>query len=117
MTALVVEDEGEVRKLTADMMYELGHSVLVARTGSEALGLLSGGGKVDVFITDLVLPDTDGTSLASEVTRRYPGVKIVLATASLQFENTAGYPVLRKPFSRQQLSDLLAGIFTKASLS
>lgn len=117
MTALVVEDEGEVRKLTADMMYELGHSVLVARTGSEALGLLSGGGKVDVLITDLVLPDTDGTSLASEVTRRYPGVKIVLATASLQFENTAGYPVLRKPFSRQQLSDLLAGIFTKASLS
>jgi two-component system, NtrC family, sensor kinase len=118
MTVLVVEDEDEVRKLTADMLHELGHSILVCRTGSEALGLLSGGGEVDLVITDLVLPGMDGSALASEVTRRYPGVKVVLTTASLQFDNKAGYPVLRKPFSRQQVSDLLASVLkTERSLS
>jgi two-component system, NtrC family, sensor kinase len=110
MTVLVVEDEDEVRKLTSDMLQELGHSVLVARSGSEALALLSGGGKVDLLIADLVLPGMDGGALASEVARLYPGIKIALATASPQFDNNPSYPVLRKPFSRQQVSDLLANI-------
>jgi signal transduction histidine kinase len=113
MTVLIVEDEDEVRKLTADMLHELGHLVLVARTGSEALGLLSGGGKVDLLVTDLVLPGTDGGALASQVASLYPDIKIALATASPQFQNRAGYPVLRKPFTRQDVSDLLANFSKK----
>jgi two-component system NtrC family sensor kinase len=117
LTALVVEDEDEVRKLIVDMLHELGHSVLVARTGPEALALLSAGGTVDLLITDVVLPGLDGSTLASQVTTLYPGMKIALATASQDFNNEAGYPVLRKPFSREQVSDLLANFLqTGASL-
>jgi CheY-like chemotaxis protein len=108
---LVVEDEEEIRKLTVEMLHELGHSPLVARNSKEALALLSAGGHVDVLITDVGLPGSDGIALASELRKRYPQVKVLLATAFLQIENPAGHPVLRKPFDKQRLAEALDHLY------
>jgi two-component SAPR family response regulator len=88
----------------------LGHSPLIARTTKEALGLLSGENGVDVLFADVGL-SADGITLASEVRRRYPQVKILLATALLQVENAANYPLLRKPFDKGGLTEALNGLY------
>jgi two-component system, NtrC family, sensor kinase len=109
---LVVEDENEIRKLTVEMLHDLGHTPLIARSSKEALGLLSGGGHIDVLITDVGLSGSDGTALAGDVMRLYPQVKVLLATAFLQIDNPAGHPVLRKPFDKQALDNALNRLYS-----
>ncbi len=63
-TILVVEDEAEVRRIVVEVLEGLGYRVLEAPDGVEALDLLRGdGGRVDLVITDVIMPRMGGREL------------------------------------------------------
>ncbi len=109
LRVLLVEDEQMIRVLTADILAELGHSVLAAGDAAEALALLAAH-PVDVLLTDISLPGRPGTELAAEARRLVPGLRIVFASGydqapALPGDDGAGpRPVyLRKPYGEREL--------------
>jgi two-component system, NtrC family, sensor kinase len=105
---LVVEDDDEVRKLEITMLHDLGYNVLVARSVSEALSILSANGPVDILLTDHVLRGADdGVELGKKATKIRPEISVFLATASL--EVASPFPIVKKPFGADDLSKALGG--------
>jgi PAS domain S-box-containing protein len=118
-TVLVVEDEAAVRQITADLLSDLGHRVLVAGDGVEALAVLSKEPKVDLLISDVVMPGgIDGAALATMARQSRPELRVLLVTgygfgSGGEGSGSAGFEVLRKPYRPSQLSakveEVLAG--------
>ncbi len=110
-TILLVEDDGLIRINTAEMLEGLGHTVIEARNAAEALAALDKGA-IEVMISDLGLPDMDGTDLASEATRRRPDLAIIYATG--QDRISAGLPptalIVTKPYGEPELEAALAKV-------
>ncbi|MCW1427834.1 ATP-binding protein [Novosphingobium sp. JCM 18896] len=68
---LVVEDQGEIRKLLARQLRGAGYAVVEARDGDEGLELYGDGGGFDLVITDIVMPGTlQGPALAKQIRSR-----------------------------------------------
>jgi signal transduction histidine kinase len=106
-TILVVEDEEIVRDSTVRILQNLQFTVLSAGSGTEALRVLGGGPKVDLLLTDLVMPDMSGITLAAQA-----GLPVLFMSgyADSQLRNTGLTTTsdhIEKPFSPQ---DLVAAI-------
>ncbi len=65
---------------TAEMLAELGHQVLEANSGKEALAIMEREAHVDLVITDQAMPHMSGAQLAKELRARWPDLAIVVAT-------------------------------------
>ena len=67
-TVLLVEDDDQVRTVTAQVLETEGYQVLEAKTGAEALQIYqTASGPIDLLLTDLVLADMDGVKLAARI--------------------------------------------------
>jgi CheY-like chemotaxis protein len=103
---MVVDDDALVRLGTIAMLEDLGHRTLEARSGAEALVLLSTHPEVDILITDQVMPGMSGLELARIVRERVADLPIILATgyAELPAGDEASFVVrLAKPFRQAEL--------------
>jgi PAS domain S-box-containing protein len=78
-TILVIDDDHRVREALADMLTTVGHRVEQARSATDALAILQNN-QFNLVFTDLAMPETDGWSVAREIRRRWPAVKIVLTS-------------------------------------
>ena len=76
---LVVEDDELVRKPLLELFKEAGFKVFEARDGEEALKILAEE-KIDLIISDLVMPKLGGEELAQIVQEKYPGIKLILSS-------------------------------------
>jgi PAS domain S-box-containing protein len=77
-TVLLAEDEDGVRALVRQVLQAGGYAVLEARDGAEALGLAEQHrGRVDLLVTDVVMPGLDGRALAERLVGHYPGLKVL----------------------------------------
>jgi len=119
-TILLVEDEDAVRVFSARALRNKGYQVLEATSGEAALALLRTDGKrVDLLITDVVMPEMDGPTLMRNVRQFRPEMKVILISGYTEdrFRDhlDAGQQVhfLPKPFSLKQLAgkvkDVLRG--------
>jgi CheY-like chemotaxis protein len=91
------------------MLRELGHGVVEASGGAEALEKLQGGLRVDVVVTDYKMPRMDGAELARRVHRSQPHLPVLLITGySGQAEDTHGLSRLAKPFRQADIAVALA---------
>ena len=73
-TILLVEDEEGLRALNARGLVSRGYTVLEAANGVEALEVLEKhGGKVDLVVSDVVMPEMDGPTLLKEMRRTQSG--------------------------------------------
>jgi two-component system cell cycle sensor histidine kinase/response regulator CckA len=104
-TILVVEDEASVRRLIVAALGANGYTVLEAADGSEALEILgSAGHRVDLMISDIVMPGMSGRHLVAELRDRFPTAKLLLTSGYLRGEmdewkpGAAPIPFLAKPF-------------------
>ncbi|MGE3477098.1 MAG: ATP-binding protein [Rhodospirillaceae bacterium] len=79
-TVLVVEDEAAVRKLTVQSLADLGYKVVEAENGERALELLGAHPEVSLLFTDVVMPHMNGHQLATEASKRKPGLKVLYTT-------------------------------------
>ncbi len=108
---LAVDDDSLVLTNTAAMLEDLGHQVLVAASGAEALALLAEH-PVDLVITDYAMPHMTGLQLAREIEASHPGLGVVLTTGYAELPPGAGedIPRLAKPYSQAELARLLADL-------
>ncbi|MCB1651825.1 MAG: response regulator [Alphaproteobacteria bacterium] len=78
-TILLAEDEDDLRRLISGMLERLGVTVLSAANGNEALLLQDEyEGRIDLLLTDVVMPELGGLELAELLTALRPEVKVIL---------------------------------------
>ena len=111
---LLVEDDAMVRDTVSRLLGDLGYLALAAEDASGALKLLNAGEKVDLLLTDMVMPGgMDGWDLAQEAWRRRPDLRVILSTGyadSPRLAETAAdqrVSILSKPYRRNELAAAL----------
>lgn len=78
-TVLVVDDEASIRRLVSDTLEPLGYTIIGAACGEEALDILRGSQeKVDLLLSDVIMPGMDGRQLSEIVHQERPEIKTVL---------------------------------------
>jgi CheY-like chemotaxis protein len=107
---LLAEDEQVVRRLVKEMLERLGYSVLVASNGAEALAQLDEhADRVDLLLTDVVMPGMSGRELAGIVRRRCPKARVLFmsgyAEDAVESQGVLqpGAQLLEKPFTATNL--------------
>jgi PAS domain S-box-containing protein len=109
---LLVDDDALIAMSSADMLADLGHEVVEAYSGKEALELLDGGATFDLLITDYSMPGMTGAELAQAVRERVPGLPILLASGYADLPSGVEIDAARlaKPYSQEQLASVLGKI-------
>ena len=80
-TVLVVEDEDIVRNLCVRILEQLGYKVHQARNGTEAIAVAGGcGERIDLLLTDVVMPGMNGSELAAQLVPRHPEMKVLFTS-------------------------------------
>ena len=109
-TILLVEDEEGLRALNARGLTSRGYTVLEAGNGVEAIDVLEKSDKpVDLVVSDVVMPEMDGPTLARELRIRNPGLKIIFVSGYAEdaFQKSlpehGQFAFLPKPFTLKQL--------------
>ncbi len=110
-TVLLVEDEDPVRLFSARALRNKGYRVVEATSGEGALDIINAGEeKVDLMITDVVMPRMDGPTLIKAVRERHPDMKVIFISGYTEdaFRKRLGHEAdihfLPKPFSLKQLA-------------
>ncbi|MGZ4461395.1 MAG: ATP-binding protein [Gaiellaceae bacterium] len=110
---LLVEDEPQVRTIAARMLRDAGYDVLEASEGEEALRVLAREGKIDLLLTDVVMPRLSGPELAEQVRRLRPGIEVLFssgyANEVLGNGDLAEARFLAKPFTVTELLRAVEG--------
>ena len=117
LTVLAVDDDALVLFGTVALLEDLGHEVIEAGSGRDALAVLSDNDEIDLVITDQAMPNMTGVELAREVHRLKPKLPVVLASGYAELPEGAKDEIvarLEKPFSDQQLQKVLSSIFAPA---
>jgi CheY-like chemotaxis protein len=104
-TVLLIEDDDVTRTLTRMILEDLGYRILSAETGTHAAQLTrSFDGKIDLLLSDIMLPDGNGVEWAQRLKRERPAMGTVFMSGytreALVKEGIPdpGLPFLRKPF-------------------
>ncbi|MEE1612251.1 response regulator [Microvirga sp. CF3016] len=102
---LLVDDDAEVRTVTAAYLTDMGHRVVEAADGSSALDILRTDDQLDLLIADFAMPGMTGTDLADKAREVRPNLGILLVTGYADPKRLPdGYLMLHKPFSRSDLA-------------
>ncbi|MGC4054559.1 MAG: CHASE2 domain-containing protein [Paludibaculum sp.] len=111
-TILVVDDQDPVRRLVISILKARGYQVLQAPGGPAALALAEGYSEtIHLLLTDVVMPQMSGRTLADTLTARRPGLKVLFMSgysdSSVEDQGVAltGLEYLAKPFTVAALVD------------
>ena len=108
-SVLLVEDNDRVRAFTHDVLKDLGCTVLLANDATKAIELLEKT-RVDVVLTDVVMPGMSGIELADLIKQRWSHVPVILATGYSEelIAKRPDFPSITKPFTSTHLHKALA---------
>jgi PAS domain S-box-containing protein len=108
---LAVDDDVLVLFNTVSMLEDMGHIVLQAGSGAEALAMLRKE-RVDLIITDQAMPVMTGAQLIDAARKTYPAIAAVLATGYAELPGGTTVDALRlmKPFTQKQLAEVVAQV-------
>ncbi len=107
---LLVEDEDAVRSFSSRALSNKGYEVLDAESGEAAIQVLAekAGGKIDLLITDVIMPNMDGPTLAKSLRQQSPNLKIIFISGYTEekLKDHMGENIwfLPKPFTLKQLA-------------
>ena len=108
-TILVVEDDATVRLIISEVLEELGYNVLVASDARPAIPLLQSDQRIDLMISDVVLPHINGRKLAEIARASRPDLKVLFVTGYAENATVRGdfldpgMDMLTKPFALDAL--------------
>jgi CheY-like chemotaxis protein len=101
---LLVDDDEQVRPLTASFLRDLGYTIIEAPTAEIAFALAHAPEALDLVITDVVMPGADGPKLASRLRRERLDLPILFITGHAETSELEGERVLQKPFGHAELA-------------
>ena len=108
---LLVEDEDGVRSFAMRALQRQGYEVFEAISGVDALEVMERvGGKVDIVVSDVIMPEMDGPTMFKELRKTHPDLKIIFVSGYPDdaFKNGLGenetFAFLPKPFTLSQLA-------------
>ena len=108
---LLVEDEDVVRNFAARALSRQGYEVLEAGTGVEALDVMAREeGRIDIIVSDVIMPEMDGPSMLKEMRKTKPDIKIIFVSGypddafKKSLDDNETYAFLPKPFTLPQLA-------------
>ncbi len=108
---LLVEDEDGVRSFAMRALQRQGYEVFEAVSGADALEVMESiGGKVDIIVSDVIMPEMDGPTMFKELRKTHPDLKIIFVSGYPDdaFKNGLGendtFAFLPKPFTLSQLA-------------
>jgi two-component system cell cycle sensor histidine kinase/response regulator CckA len=120
-TVLLVEDEDAVRMFGARALRNKGYNVVEASSGEAALKLLDDGAdRIDVLISDVVMPGMDGPSMVRRARDKRPDMKVIFISGYTEdslrkrMEVAGDVHFLAKPFTLQQLAGKVKEIMADA---
>jgi signal transduction histidine kinase/ActR/RegA family two-component response regulator len=120
-TVLLVEDDDDVRTLARRTLEERGYRVIAASNANEALEVATDA-KIDVLLTDIVMPGVSGTQLVKRYRATRPGAVVVYmsgyadeALAAFEIDRDRSATFLRKPFSPLTLARTLREALSRSS--
>jgi signal transduction histidine kinase/DNA-binding response OmpR family regulator len=110
LTILVVDDDTLIASSTHHMLEDLGHEVIEAYSGDEALTVVRQNPEIDFVLTDFAMPLMNGVELARRVRSIRPDLPILLATGYAELPRDAfnDLPRLGKPYQQSELSREIA---------
>jgi len=110
LCVLVVDDDSLVLTSTCLLLEDLGHRVISAASGAQALTMFDSEQAIDLVITDMAMPQMNGAELAQAIRIIKPSLPIILATGYA--ERLEGFatrlPRLSKPFTQLNLVEIIA---------
>jgi len=113
-TILLVEDEPAILKMTTRMLEKIGYVVIAAGTPGEAIRLARANeGQIDLLMTDVVMPEMNGSELAANLMSNNPGIKHLFMsgyTADVIAHHGVldeGVHFIQKPFAMKELKEKL----------
>jgi len=119
-TVLLVEDEDAVRLGGVRALASRGYTVHEASSGVEALEIFEElGGKVDIVVSDVVMPEMDGPTLLAELRKAQPDIKFVFVSGYAEdafaknLPEDAQFGFLPKPFTLKQLATVVKEMLEK----
>lgn len=101
---LLVDDDDTVRAVTAEVLCDVGHHVVQAAGGHQALFFLTTGGPFDAVITDMSMPDMDGLELAARVRSSGVNIPVLFISGNADHDRLRGEAILSKPFTHDSLA-------------
>jgi two-component system cell cycle sensor histidine kinase/response regulator CckA len=119
-TILLVEDDGEIRVLVSELLESYGYTVLTAEDGPTAVALVADAqtSRIDLLLTDVVMPQMNGREVADALRASLPGLHVIF---------TSGYPAdtilqrgisdgrtafIQKPYLVDELARKIRGVLT-----
>jgi len=110
-TVLVVDDEEDICDLLEQWLKPMGHTVLRARSGSEALKLMASSA-VQLVVTDILMPEGDGLTVINSVRKTQPNARVLAISGGGRYMDSKEYlkiaqgfgadAAIMKPFNREQ---------------
>ncbi len=111
-TILVVDDEADIRKLVRDVLAPLGYQILDASCGDEAMTLIENDGeRIDLMLTDIVMPRMTGLQLAEKARKIRPAMKAVFMSGYAEdviYKGRSGRQVLQHLITKPLLPRTVA---------
>jgi PAS domain S-box-containing protein len=117
LVVLAVDDDPLVLMNARAMLEDLGHTVITATSGAEAIEVLDRVARVDLLITDQAMPNMTGLQLAAIVQEKWPDVPIIIATGYDEMPSSARgrFEKLKKPYFQNDLNKAVIAA-TKATV-
>jgi CheY-like chemotaxis protein len=113
LKALLVEDNDRLRRVLELSLAEIGFEVSSAPSGELARGLLESGPCPDLLFSDIRMPGSiNGVQLAHWATRHCGALRVLLQTGYAQ-EGAGEFPVLRKPFTAEELVEAIQAVLAQ----
>lgn len=113
---LIIEDDDSVRMLMTNVLQNRGYNIIAVNSGLDALKVFDDNNHIDIIISDIIMPDTDGPKVIQEIHDKYTLVKVIFISGySKQYltekniENKDVY-FLQKPFAMQDLIKVIKNV-------
>ena len=103
---LLVDDDEAVRETSAEMLEELGYTVVQATSGQAALGVLDQHEGVEVMVTDVRMPGMSGLELSDIAARRFQELRVILISGYF-LPQPINRRFLQKPFRIRELDEAI----------
>ncbi len=116
-TILVVDDESSILRLVAERLQAAVYTVLEASSGPEALDVIAGNRhRIDLVLTDLIMPGMTGRARADAVSVRCAGVPVIFMSGYIDGQRSEALgqdiPFIQKPLDWKKLEEIIQKTLT-----